>query len=99
MYYDMSTSLNASNKLENLLLLELDEYKQRTKESLKMYELALESTPAGVSSCYQCFAPYPFYIKDTDRTSVIDVDGKDSIVYIVVSLEYNDVLHTIIHAI
>ena len=62
MYYDMSTSLDASNKLENLLLLELNEYKQRTKESLKMYELALQSTPTGVnlSSCYQCFAPYPF---------------------------------------
>jgi len=76
MYYDMSTSLDKSNGLENLLFLELEDYKQRTKESLRLYELALQSTPTGVSSCYQCFAPYPFYIKDTDRTSVIDVDGE-----------------------
>jgi len=62
------------NKYDSLLLKEIDSYKERTKKSYELYQRALKHVPAGVSSDYQLFEPYPFYVDKSDKASIIDAD-------------------------
>jgi len=65
---------DTKDKYDSLLLKEIDSYKERTKKSYDLYQRALKHVPAGVSSDYQLFEPYPFYVDKSDKASVIDVD-------------------------
>jgi len=61
--------------LQLLVEQEIELYKSRTPKSLETHERARRCIPSGVSSCYQLFDPYPFYVDNSDKSSVIDVDG------------------------
>lgn len=67
------------DKLDQLLLEEIESYKNRTKKSYELYQRALKHVPAGISSDYQLFEPYPFYVDESNKSSVIDVDGNNLI--------------------
>lgn len=63
------------DKHNKLLLEEIESYKIRTKKSYDLYQRALLHVPSGVSSDYQLFEPYPFYVDNSDKACVIDVDN------------------------
>lgn len=54
-------------------------YESRTPKSKAMHERARKCIPSGVSSCYQLFDPYPFYVDRSERSSVVDIDGNEMI--------------------
>ena len=65
--------------LEELLAREIDTYKSRTPASYALFTRAQKCLPAGISSDYQLFEPYPFYVDKSDKASIIDVDGNEMI--------------------
>jgi glutamate-1-semialdehyde 2,1-aminomutase len=67
---------NAS-KADALLASELEVYQKRTSKSLEMCRKTNEHVPGGVASDYQIMDPYPFYVKNSAGSSVIDVDDND----------------------
>lgn len=67
------------SKFDNLLARELEEYKRRTVKSAETYAATCTHVPGGIASDYQVMDPYPFYVKDSDKSSVIDVDGNNLI--------------------
>ncbi len=66
---------NENTLLNAFLLNEIDSYKERTKMSYELYQRALQHVPNGVSSDYQLFEPYPFYVDTGSKSCVIDVDN------------------------
>lgn len=50
-------------------------YKDKTKNSEKLYKTATELLPGGVSHCIRYFPPYPFYVERADGCYIWDVDG------------------------
>lgn len=62
---------------EQLLNVELDEYRKRTVKSCEMYAEAQKTVPGGIASDYQVMDPYPFYVQNSHESSIVDVDGND----------------------
>lgn len=62
---------------EQLLNEELDEYKRRTAKSCEMYAEGQKSVPGGIASDYQVMDPYPFYVKNSHESSIVDVDDNN----------------------
>lgn len=60
--------------MDDLLIKEIELYKQKTTKSYELYQKALETVPSGVSSCYQCLDPYPFYVDHAKTSYIVDVD-------------------------
>jgi glutamate-1-semialdehyde 2,1-aminomutase len=50
---------------------------ERTPESEKLFQRALQTLPNGVSSNFQAADPYPIYLKRGKGSSVWDVDGTE----------------------
>lgn len=50
-------------------------YLEKTPKSKIQYEIGNESLINGVTSCYQTFNPYPFYIKNAHNVHLIDIDN------------------------
>lgn len=64
-----------------LLSDEIEIYKSKTKLSCELNKEACKTLPLGISSCYQCLDPYPYYIASGDKNYVVDVDGNKLIDY------------------
>lgn len=69
------TANATATPLELLMQQEITLYQQRTPKSRALHQRARGCIPSGVSSCYQLFDPYPFYVDQTDKNCVVDVDG------------------------
>lgn len=62
---------------ETLLAAELEEYQRRTVKSSEMHKKISEHVPGGIASDYQVMDPYPFYVKDSSASSIVDVDDNN----------------------
>jgi glutamate-1-semialdehyde 2,1-aminomutase len=60
---------------DEFLQREIDTYIQRTKKSVEMYEEVKKTVPGGMASDYQVMDPHPFYVANSDKSYIIDVDG------------------------
>jgi glutamate-1-semialdehyde 2,1-aminomutase len=65
------------SKADAMLVKELENYCKNTTKSSEMYKAAAEHVPGGIASDYQVMDPYPFYVKDSKESSIIDVDGNE----------------------
>ena len=63
------------------LLKIIDEYKQKTRKSSKLYDKARCLLPGGVSSPARFYLPYPFYVERAKDSYLWDVDGNRYIDY------------------
>lgn len=50
-------------------------YFKRTMKSLEMFERAKKVEPGGVSYRYRHFDPYPFFVKEANGATLVDLDG------------------------
>ncbi|BDC35990.1 MAG: glutamate-1-semialdehyde-2,1-aminomutase [Candidatus Methanoliparum thermophilum] len=50
-------------------------------KSVELYKIAKDLLPAGVSSPVRAIEPYPIYMKDSDGSKLIDVEGNEYIDY------------------
>lgn len=68
-------------RVEQLLIQEVDNFRSRTPKSAALYERAEKSMPFGVASSFQAGDPYPIYLARGAGSTVTDVDGNDYIDY------------------
>ncbi len=66
-------------KHEIILQTELAEYVRRTTKSAELHAATQASVPGGIASDYQVMDPYPFYVGNSNASSIIDVDGNNLI--------------------
>ena len=52
-----------------------DDYFKKTPKSNKLYKKLKDIMPGGVSGSFRYFAPYPFYIKSSLKSEIIDIDN------------------------
>jgi glutamate-1-semialdehyde 2,1-aminomutase len=55
----------------------LNNYKQKTKESSRLYSRAVKVFPGGVSHNIRYFEPYPFFVTGAKGKQLSDVDGNN----------------------
>ena len=53
----------------------LKNYKQKTKESSRLYSHAVKVFPGGVNHNIRYFEPYPFFVTGAKGEQLSDVDG------------------------
>ena len=68
-------------RVEDLLKTELKAFENKTPKSKALYERAVRSMPAGVTSTFQSGEPYPIYLDRGLGSKVWDVDGGEYIDY------------------
>jgi len=66
-------------KHEIILQTELAEYVRRTTKSAELHAATQASVPGGIASDYQVMDPYPFYVGNSNASSIVDVDGNNLI--------------------
>jgi glutamate-1-semialdehyde 2,1-aminomutase len=66
---------DAPSTVAELLAREKERYRQRTPESASLATELRELVPAGVSSTYRAYDPYPFHASHAEGVHVVDVDG------------------------
>ena len=52
-----------------------NDYFKKTQKSNKLYKKLKDIMPGGVSGSFRYFAPYPFYIKSSLKTEIVDIDN------------------------
>lgn len=67
------------SKHELILQKELAEYTNRTARSAELHQATQASVPGGIASDYQVMDPYPFYVGNSQGSSIVDVDGNNLI--------------------
>jgi glutamate-1-semialdehyde 2,1-aminomutase len=59
----------------NTAMVAENQYVRRTTKSREMFERAKKVEPAGVSYRNRLYEPYPFFVKEANGTTLVDLDG------------------------
>ncbi|MHA1289510.1 MAG: aminotransferase class III-fold pyridoxal phosphate-dependent enzyme, partial [Candidatus Thorarchaeota archaeon] len=56
-----------------------EQYNQRTKQSKKLYNEAIELLPGGIGGSAPTYKPYPMFVNMAEGSKLWDVDGNEYI--------------------
>ena len=60
----------------------IEDFRSRTRRSAELFRRAISVTPGGVMAGIKFFEPYPIFIQKAEGSHVWDVDGNESVDYL-----------------